>query len=59
MAEGGLADGRATWVGKTENFGDFIKTFADSVVASSADDFEVVMLGHSDNLSVATADRQS
>lgn len=29
---GGFGDGGAAWVGKTKDFGDFIKTLADGIV---------------------------
>ena len=43
-----------TWVGKSENFGDFIENFADSIVASAADDMKVVVALHIYNLRMAT-----
>ena len=45
---GGLRDGGATWIGKTEDFGDFVKTFADGVVSRGADDLEIGVAGHID-----------
>ena len=41
---------RATWVGESENFGDFIENFADSIVASATDDMKVVVALHIYNL---------
>ena len=42
--------------GKTEDFCDLVKAFADGVVARRADNFEVIMAFHVDNLGVAAAD---
>ena len=53
---GGLRNGGATGVGKTEDFGDLIKTFADGIVAGGADDFEGVVGGHVKDLGVAAGD---
>ena len=53
---GGFGNRRPAWVGKTKDFGDFIETFANGIVVSGADDFEVIMLGHSDDLGVAAGD---
>lgn len=41
------------WVGKSENFGDFIENFADSIIASAADDMKVVVALHIYNLRMA------
>ena len=53
---GGVSHRWATRVGKTEDFGDLIEAFADGVVSGGADNFEVIMALHVDDLSVATAD---
>ena len=53
---GGFGDGRATRVGEAEDFGDFVEPLADGVVAGGADDFEVIMALHVDDLGVATGD---
>ncbi len=53
---GGVGDRRATGVGKTEDFGDFVETFADGVVKSGADDLEVERGGHFDDLGMAAGD---
>lgn len=42
-----------TWVGESENFGDFIENFADSIVASAADDMKIVVALHIYNLRMA------
>ncbi len=55
----GLGDGGAAGVGETEDFGDFVETFADGVVESSADDLEVVMFSHADDLGVAAGNYES
>ena len=55
----GLSDGGAAGVGEAEDFGDFVEAFADGVVQSGADDVEVVVLGHADDLSVAAGDDES
>ena len=49
---GGSGNGGAAWVGKTENFGDFIETFANGVIAGSANNFEIVVTLHIYNLGV-------
>lgn len=46
----------AARVGKAENFGDFVKTFAYGVVTRAADDFEMIVAFHVDNLGVTTTD---
>ena len=43
---GGLRNSWATRVGKAEDFGDFVKTFADGVVMSGANNFEIIMFLH-------------
>ena len=53
---GGFSDSGTTWVGKTENFGDLIETFADSVVFAAADDLKMIMLRHADDLGVTARD---
>ena len=53
---GGFRDRGATRVGETKDFGDFVKTFADGVVSGGADDFELVVGGHTNNLGVAAGD---
>ena len=53
MSEGGITNGGAAWVGKAENFGDFVEAFADGIVAGGADDFEIVVLLHVNDLSMA------
>ena len=49
----GSGDGGAAGVGETEDFGDFVEAFADGVVQGGADDVEVVVLLHFDDLGVA------
>ena len=49
---GGSRDGWAARVGQAENFGGLVETFADGVVARGADDFEVVVTLHVDDLGV-------
>lgn len=51
--ERGASNSGTTWVGKSENFGDFIKDFANSIVASAADDMKVVVALHIYNLRMA------
>ena len=51
--ERGASNSRTTWVGKSENFGDFIENFADGIVASAADDMKVVVALHIYNLCMA------
>ena len=51
---GSLGDRGATRVGETENFRDLIKTFADGIVSGGADDFELVVSEHTDNLGMPT-----
>ena len=53
---GFLGDVWAARVGKTENLGDFIKTFTNGVVAGGADDFEMIVALHVNDLGVATTD---
>ena len=43
---GGLGDGGATGVGKTEDFGNFVETFADGVVVGGADNLKIVVFFH-------------
>lgn len=54
--ESGLGDGRAARVGKAEDLGDFVEAFTDGVVAGGADDVELVMGRHVDDLGVAAGD---
>lgn len=54
--ESGLSDGRAARVGKAEDLGDFVEAFTDGVVAGGADDVELVMGRHVDDLGVAAGD---
>lgn len=51
--ERGASNSGAAWVGETENLGDFIEDFADSIVASAADDMKVVVALHIYNLRMA------
>ena len=51
--ECGASNSGATWVGKSENFGDFIENFADGVIASAADDMKIVVVLHIYNLRMA------
>lgn len=48
-----LRDFGAAGIGETEDFGDFVETFADGVVFRGADDFEGVVGRHGENLGVA------
>ena len=57
--EGGLSNGGAAWIGETEDFGDFVEDFADGVVTSAADNMEIVVVSHVDNLGVTTGDDES
>ena len=50
---GELADLRAAWIGETKDFGNFVETFADGVVSGGADDVEMVMFCHVNELGVA------
>jgi len=56
---GGCGDGGAARVGEAEDFGDFVETFTDGVVQGCADDFEVVVAGHADDLGVAAGNYES
>ena len=51
--ECGASNSGATWVWKSENFGDFIENFADGVIASAADDMKIVVVLHIYNLRMA------
>ena len=51
--ERNFGNSRTTWVGETENFGDFIENFADGIVASAADDMKIVVALHIYNLRMA------
>ena len=42
------------WIGKTKNFGDFIKTFTDGIIASRGDNFKMIVGRHADDLSMTT-----
>ena len=50
------SDGGAAGVGEAEEFGYFVEDFADGVVAGGADDIEMVVVGHVDELGVTTGD---
>lgn len=54
-----LADGGSAWIGQVKDFGDFIEAFADGVVASSANDLEVIVSGHMNELSMAAGNEKS
>ena len=56
---GGCGDGGAAGVGEAEDFGDFVETLADGVVAGGADDFEGVVGRHVENLGVAARGYES
>ena len=51
--ERNFSNSRTTWVGKSENFGDFIENFADSIVASAADNMKIIVALHIYNLRMA------
>lgn len=51
-----FGDGGTSWVGKTEDFGNFVETFANGVVASGADNFKMVVALHMNNLGVSARD---
>lgn len=51
--KGCVGDGGAARVGKAEDFGDFVETFTDSVVAGGADNFEVIVRGGVEDLGVS------
>ena len=53
FAFGGFRNSRAARVGKAKNLCDLIKTFADGVVSGRADNFEMIMLFHVNNLSMS------
>ena len=48
-----LSNGWVAGVGEAKNLGDFVETFADSIISSSANNFEVVVTLHIDDLSMA------
>lgn len=50
---GGLGDGGTARVGKTKDFCYFVEDFADGIIACAANNMKIVMVFHSDNLSVA------
>ena len=56
VAVGGGGNVGTARVGKTEDFGDLIEAFADGVVAGGADNVEMVVFGHIDNLGVTATD---
>ena len=56
---GGFGDGWATRVGEAKDLSDLVEAFADGVIASSADDFEVVVFFHVNNLGVAARNNGS
>ena len=58
-SESKLGNSGPTGIGKTEDFRNLIKTFADGVVASGADNFEVIVVGHMDDLGVTAGDDKS
>ena len=58
FTEGGFGNRRAARVRKTEDFRDFVETFADGVVVGGADDFEMVVGGHADDLGVAAGNHK-
>ena len=47
------------WIGKTKNFGDFIEAFTDGIVTGRGDDFEMIMMFHADDLSMAAGNDKS
>lgn len=51
--ERGASNSGATWVGETENLGDFIEDFANSIVASAADNMKIIVALHIYNLRMA------
>ena len=51
---GGLSHGWAARVGKAKDFGDLIEAFTNGIIAGSADNFEMIMAFHVDDLGVAT-----
>lgn len=54
--QGAFSNTGTTGVGEAEDFGDFVKTFTDGVIAGGADNFEMIVAGHIDNLSVPARD---
>ena len=54
-----LRNSRATRIRKAENFGDFIEAFTDGVVTGRGDNFEMIMMFHADDLSVAAGNDKS
>ena len=58
----GFCEMRNSWsarIGKAENFGDFIEAFTDSIITGRGDDFEMIVMLHADNLSVAAGNDES
>ena len=44
--EGSYGDTGATWIWKTEDFGNFVKAFANGVILGGADDIKLIMTWH-------------
>jgi len=55
----GCCDAGASGIGETEDFGDFIESFADGIVQSGADNFEIIVRFHVDELGVTAGDDES
>ena len=53
-----LRNSWSTWIRETENFSDFIKTFTDGIITGRGDDFEMVVMFHADDLSMAARNDQ-
>ena len=53
-----LGNSRATRIRKAENFGDFIEAFTDGIITGRGDDFEMVVMFHADDLSMAARNDQ-
>ena len=49
----------AARIGKAKNFGDFIETFTDSIITGRGDDFEMIVMFHADDLSMAAGNNES
>ena len=54
-----LGNSRATRIRKAENFGDFIEAFTDGIVTGRGDDFEMIVMFHADDLSMAAGNNES
>ncbi len=54
-----FGDFGTAWIGKTEDFGDFVKTFANGIVFGGANNFEGIMGGHGEDLGMATRNDES